>query len=75
MRIRFTLSMDNLEVNDKHIDQLTFSWIQELSSEQVLALSSKWVSDKDFLTHQMPDLKKVGESSLTIEPIEEEVTS
>ena len=34
-------------------------------------MSGQWISSKDFLTQKMTDLKTVGESSLTIEPVEE----
>ena len=38
---------------------------------EILSMSGKWISTKDLLTQKMTDLKKVGESSLTIEPVEE----
>jgi hypothetical protein len=70
--------MENLTVasfpdneREKEIDRLTISWISDISEEEVLNMSGKWIGTKDFLTQRMTDLKKVGESSLTIEPVEE----
>jgi hypothetical protein len=56
---------------EEQIDRLIISWISEVSEEEVLSMSGKWIGTKDFLTQRMTDLKKVGESSLTIEPVEE----
>lgn len=73
--------MENLTVTcgkqqhgDEHIDRLTISWISDVTEEEVLSMSGKWISAKNFLTQKMTDLKKVGESSLTIEPVEELTT-
>jgi len=70
--------MENLTVashqqnqKEEQIDRLIISWISEVSEEEVLNMSGKWIGTKDFLTQRMTDLKKVGESSLTIEPVEE----
>ena len=71
MQVKFTLTMDDLLVNDQHVDSITFSWVSDLSSEEVLCLSQKWMMDKSFLLQRMVGLKKVKESSLTIEPLEE----
>ncbi len=78
VKVRFTLHMENLSVKssqrhggEEHIDRLTISWISDVTEEEVLSMSGKWISTKDFLTKKMTDLKKVGESSLTIEPVEE----
>ena len=78
MKVKFTLNMENLTVvsfkeneREKEIDRLTISWISDISEEEVLNMSGKWIGTKDFLTQRMTDLKKVGESSLTIEPVEE----
>lgn len=81
MKVKFTLHMENLAVaspNQKHgeqrIDRLTISWISNVTEEEILSMSGKWISTKDLLTQKMTDLKKVGESSLTIEPVEELTT-
>ncbi|MFH1336894.1 MAG: hypothetical protein ABII96_10295 [Candidatus Zixiibacteriota bacterium] len=78
MKVKFTLNMENLTVashqqnqKEEQIDRLVISWISEVSEEEVLNMSGKWIGTKDFLTQRMTDLKKVGESSLTIEPVEE----
>ncbi len=78
MKVKFTLNMENLTVasrkqnqDEEQIDRLVISWISEVSEEEVLNMSGKWIGTKDFLTQRMTDLKKVGESSLTIEPVEE----
>ncbi len=78
MKVKFTLNMENLTVasrkqnlDEEQIDRLTISWISDVSEEEVLTMSGKWIGTKDYLTQRMTDLKKVGESSLTIEPVEE----
>jgi hypothetical protein len=78
MKVKFTLNMSNLVVSEnqsageeKHINRITFSWVSDLSQEEILSMSSEWLKDKNFLTSRMEGLKKVGESSLTIEPLEE----
>jgi hypothetical protein len=63
--------MENLTVDEKHIDRLSISWINDVSEEEVLSMSGQWISTQNFLTQRMIGLRKVGESSLTIEPIEE----
>ena len=81
VKVKFTLHMENLTIaspkqspGEGHIDRLTISWINDVTEEEVLSMSGKWISTKDFLTQRMTDLKKVGESSLTIEPVEQLTT-
>jgi len=81
VKIKFTLHMEDLTVGpagqqdgEKHIDRLTISWTSNVSEEEVLSMSGKWISTQNYLTEKMTDLKKVGESSLTIEPVEELTT-
>jgi len=69
MKIKFTLNMDNLLVDKTRVDRLIISWVSDLSQDEVFSLSQKWISDQDFLLHKMDGLKRVGESSLTIEPL------
>jgi hypothetical protein len=69
MKIKFTLNMDNLLVDQTHIDRVIISWISDLPQEEVFSLSQNWISDQNFLLHKMDGLKRVGESSLTIEPV------
>lgn len=71
VKVKFTLNMENLTVNEMHIDRLCISWINEVTEEEVLSMSGQWINSQNFLTQRMIGLKKVGESSLTIEPIEE----
>jgi hypothetical protein len=71
VKVKFTLNMENLLVDEKHIDRLCISWINEVTEEEVLSMSGQWISTQNFLTQRMVGLRKVGESSLTIEPIEE----
>jgi len=50
---------------------MIIDWIEDVSQERVLEMSHEWITSKNFLTERMLGLKKVGESSLTIEPVEE----
>ncbi len=71
MKVKFTLNMENLTVNEMHLDRLCISWVSEVTEQEVLSMSGQWISSPNFLTQRMIGLKKVGESSLTIEPVEE----
>jgi len=71
MKMRFTLTMDDLLVNGTKIDNMIIDWIDEVSQEEVLEMSQLWITSQNFLTERMVGLKRVGESSLTIEPVEE----
>jgi hypothetical protein len=68
MKMKFTLNMENLDVNGKIIDNVVLDWIDEVSQEQVMEMSQQWIGSQTFLTDRMVGLRKVGESSLTIEP-------
>ena len=69
--MRFTLSMENLVVNGMSVDNMVFDWVDEVSQDQVLQMSQQWISSQTFLTDRMTGLHRVGESSLTIEPVGE----
>lgn len=69
MKMRFTLNMEDLEVNGRSIDSVVLDWVDDVSQEQVLEMSQQWISSQTFLTDRMAGLRKVGESSLTIEPV------
>ena len=69
--MRFTLNMEDLVVNGSTIDNLILDWIEEVTQEKVLEISHQWISSQTFLTERMTGLNRVGESSLTIEPMEE----
>jgi len=71
MKMKFTLNMENLEVNGRAIDAMVLDWIEEVSQEEALEMSQQWISSQTFLTDRMIGLHKVGESSLTIEPVGE----
>lgn len=72
MQMRFTLTMEDLIVEGAKVDNMIIDWIEDVSQEQVLEMSHQWITSKNFLTERMVGLKRVGESSLTIEPVEEE---
>jgi len=71
MKMRFTLTMEDLVVEGSQVDNMIIDWIEDVSQERVLEMSHEWITSKNFLTERMLGLKKVGESSLTIEPVEE----
>ena len=71
MRMRFTLTMEDLLVDGTRVDNMVIDWIEDVSQSEVLEMSHQWITSKNFLTERMVGLKKVGESSLTIEPVEE----
>ena len=73
MKVKFVLTMDDLVVEESSIDKVVFDWESEVDQEEILELSHKWITSKNFLTNRMEGLSKVGESSLTIEPLEEDV--
>ncbi len=70
MKVKFTLSMDDLIVSGKHYDQVVLDWEEDIQEEEVLSLSQSWISTQNFLINRMNGLSRVGESSLTIEPLE-----
>jgi hypothetical protein len=72
MKMKFTLNMENLDVNGRSIDSFVLDWIDEVSQEQVMEMSQQWISSQTFLTERMIGLHRVGESSLTIEPVNEQ---
>ena len=71
MRMRFTLTMEDLVVDSTRVDNMIIDWIEDVSQTEVLEMSHQWITSKNFLTERMIGLKKVGESSLTIEPVDE----
>jgi len=70
MMVKFVLTMEDLKVEDRQIDSLEFDWTGDLSQEEILSLSQKWITTQNFLTERMEGLDRVGESSLTIEPFD-----
>ncbi|MFZ6036092.1 MAG: hypothetical protein ACOYUK_03025 [Patescibacteria group bacterium] len=75
MRVRFTLSMDDLVVDDRLVDSCTIAWEEDRTRDELLDLSERWITTQNFLTRRMIGLQRVGESSLTIEPLEANSTS
>lgn len=71
MKVKFTLNMDDLTVDGKHYDAVTIDWVSDIAQDEVLNLSQQWITSQNFLTQRMVGLTRVGESSLTIEPIDE----
>ena len=71
MKVKFVLTMDNLVVDNREIDQVTLDWESDLDRQEILEVSHKWITSKNFLTQRMQGLMRVGESTLTIEPLEE----
>lgn len=71
MRVRFTLAMDDLTVDNRHFDSVIIDWVSDVAQEEVLEMSQQWMTAQNFLTRRMSGLQRVGESSLTIEPIDE----
>ena len=71
MKMKFTLTMEDLIVDESRVDNMIIDWVEEVSQERVMEMSHEWITSKNFLTERMVGLKKVGESSLTIEPVEE----
>ncbi len=72
MKVKFTLTMDNVIVEDKSIDQVILDWVSDVEQTEIMDVSHKWITTQNFLTKRMVGLSRVGESSLTIEPLEEE---
>jgi hypothetical protein len=70
MKVRFTLTMDDVTINEQRVDNITLDWEEDLNQDQVIELSQRWITSQNFLTSRMVGLSRVGESSLTIEPVE-----
>jgi hypothetical protein len=75
MKVKFTLTMDDLTVDDDHYDQVVIDWTCVVSQKEVLEMSQRWITSQNFLTRRMIGLQRVGESSLTIEPVDETETA
>jgi hypothetical protein len=71
MKMKFTLNMEDLVVEGNEIDNMILDWEEDITQERVLEISNLWISSQTFLTERMIGLSRVGESSLTIEPVEE----
>jgi len=71
MLVKFVLTMEDLIVDDQSIDELIIMWQQETSHDEIFELSHRWITSRNFLSNRMVGLQKVGESTLTIEPMED----
>ena len=70
MKVKFTLTMDDVIVDNQHLDNIILDWEDDMNQGEILELSQKWITSKNFLTSRMIGLTHVGESSLTIEPVD-----
>ncbi len=73
MKVKFVLTMDDVVVGDKRFDQVIMDWTSEVDQREIMEVSHRWITTQNFLTQRMVGLSRVGESSLTIEPLESEV--
>lgn len=70
MKVRYILTMEDLVIHGEPVQSLTIDWQDDATREQVMGFSQKWITSHNFLTSRMNGLSEVGESSLTIEPVE-----
>ena len=70
MKVKFVLTMDDVVIEDRELDQVILDWQTEMDQSEILEVSHQWITSKNFLTHRMVGLTRVGESSLTIEPLD-----
>lgn len=70
MKVRYILTMDNLLVHGERVDSLVVDWEDDSTQDEIMRLSQKWITSRNFLTDRMNGLSEVGESSLTIEPVD-----
>ncbi len=71
MKVKFILTMEDLVVDDKLIDRVILNWETDVDQGDILKMSHEWITSQNFLTTRMEGLTRVGESSLTIEPMED----
>ncbi len=71
MLVKFVLVMEDLVVENQLIDCLVLEWTSVVDQEEVMDLSHRWITTQNFLTRRMVGLQRVGESSLSIEPLED----
>lgn len=70
MKVKFTITMKDVVVEDRCVDEIELSWEEERGEAEVSRASHTWISTPNFLTQRMIGLTRVGESFLTIEPLE-----
>jgi len=71
MKVKFILMMEDLIVDDTRVDRVILDWETDIDQGDILKLSHEWITSQNFLTQRMVGLMRVGESSLTIEPMED----
>ena len=71
MKVKFVLTMDDVVVEDRKIDQIIMDWESDVNQQDILEVSHQWITTQNFLNQRMVGLMRVGDSSLTIEPLEE----
>ena len=71
MKVKFILTMEDLMVDDRQVDRVILDWETDIEQGDILKLSHEWITSQNFLTQRMVGLSRVGESSLTIEPMED----
>jgi hypothetical protein len=71
MKVKFVLTMDDVVLEDRTIDQVVLDWVTDVDQQEIMEVSHRWITTQNFLTRRMVGLNRVGESSLTIEPLEE----
>ena len=75
MKVKFVLVMDYVvvEIHGQRFtaDQLILEWESEMEQAKIQEIAHQWLHDEHFLAQRMVGLSRVGESSLTIEPVEQ----
>jgi hypothetical protein len=72
MKVKFVLTMDDVVLEDRTVDQVILDWVSDVDQQEIMEVSHRWITTQNFLTRRMVGMARVGESSLTIEPLEEE---
>lgn len=73
MKVKFVLTMDNVVLSSLTIDQVILDWIEDVNQQEISEITHRWVTTQNFLTRRMVGLNRVGESSLSINPLEDDV--
>ena len=72
MKVKFVLTMDNVVLKDRIVDQVVLDWTSDVEQQEIMEVSHRWITTQNFLTRRMVGVARVGESSLIIEPLEED---
>lgn len=70
MTVSFTLHMERVTVCGMNFDAIIIQWNEEMDDTSILRVSYEWINTSHFLVSRMDGLERVGESALTIEPVE-----